>query len=421
MARSVRDHRLETRAARARLPQRQEPYWALLSEGFHLGYYRGKNSAKWVARYRPPGRAGGYSKCTLAESDDTSDADGVRILDYRQAQDKARDWLRSVEGGVAVTAGFTVGDALDEYIKAFTKKDLANTKRRIEQFIRPALGTVKLSRLTSAQVRKFHQDRAATPARLRTRKGAEQKFKPLDGAEDRRKRMATANRDLTVLKAALNLAFANGRIASDHAWKPVRPFKGVDGARLRYLSDDEARRLVNAAAPEFRPIVQASLLTGARWGELRNVKVADVDLRAATVRLTETKGGQPRDCYLESEGLALFTRHIAGKTGDALVFPGPTGRKWNDAQQIRRMVVACEAGKIVPGASFHDLRRTYGARLALRGVPMSVISRALGHSDERITRRHYAHLSPSYVADTVREHVAGMGIVETDNVVALKG
>lgn len=421
MARSVRDHRLETRAARSRLPQRQEPYWALLSEGFHLGYYRGKNSAKWVARHRPPGRAGGYSKTTLGEADDTADADGVRILDYRQAQDKAREWLRSVEGGVAISAGYTVGDALDDYIKAFTKKDLVNTKRRIEQFVRPALGSVKLSRLTAAQVRKFHQDRATTPARLRSRKGKEQKFKPLDSAEDRRKRMATANRDLTVLKAALNLAFTNGRIASDHAWKPVRPFKNVDGARLRYLSDEEARRLVNAASPEFRPIVQASLLTGARWGELRNVKVADVDLRAATVRLTETKGGQPRDCYLESEGLALFTRHSAGKSGDDLVFPGPSGKKWNDAQQIRRMVAACEAGKVVPGASFHDLRRTYGARLALRAVPMSVIARALGHTDERITRRHYAHLSPSYVADTVREHVAGMGIVETDNVVVLKG
>jgi len=419
MARSVRDYRLETRAARARLPQRQEPYWSLLSEGFHLGYYRGKNSTKWVVRHRPPGRAGGYSKSTLAEVDDTSDADGVRILDYRQAQEKAREWLRGVEGGVAVTANFTVGDALDEYIKAFIKKDLANTKRRVEQFVRPALGTVRLSRLTSAQVRKFHQDRATTPARLRSRKGTEQKFKPLDNADDRRKRMATANRDLTVLKAALNLAYANGRIASDHAWKSVRAFKGVDGARLRYLSDDEARRLVNAASPEFRPIVQASLLTGARWGELRNVKVVDVDLRSATVRLVETKGGQPRDCYLESEGLSLFTRQCAGKAGDALVFPGPAGTKWNDAQQSRRMVAACEAGKVVPGASFHDLRRTYGARLALRGVPMSVIAHALGHSDERITRRHYAHLSPSYLADTVREHVSGMGIVEPDNVVVL--
>jgi hypothetical protein len=52
---------------------------------------------------------------------------------------------------------------------------------------------------------------------------------------------------------------------------------------------------------------------------------------------------------------------------------------------------------------------------------MAVIAEALGHADERITRKHYAHLSPSYVADTVRAGVMGMGIVSDDNVVVLSG
>ncbi|MES2492302.1 MAG: site-specific integrase [Pseudomonadota bacterium] len=422
MARTVRDYRLETRAARARLAQRAEPYWMLLSEGFHLGYYRGKQSAKWVARHRAPGAGAAYKKTTLGEADDTSDADSVRILDYRQAQDKARAWLRAVEGGVAVTASYSVGNVLDDYLKAFTKKDLINTRRRVEHFVRPALGNVKLSQLTAAQVRGFLNDRANTPARLRTRNGEQQKLRPLDTPEAKRKRMATANRDLTVLKAALNLAFANGRIATDHAWRTVKPYKNVDGAKLRYLSDDEARRLVNAAGAEFRPIVQGALLTGARWGELRNVKVADVDLRAATVRLTETKGGQPRDCYLEGEGLTLFKAQITGKLGSDPVFPAPNGKPWTDSTQMRRMTAACDGGKVSPPAAFHDLRRTFGARLALQGVPLAVIAQALGHKDERITRKHYAHLSPSYVGDTVRKFTAGLGIVGTEgsNVTAFR-
>jgi integrase len=420
MARSVRDYRLENRTQRDKLSRRSEPYWVLMSQGFHLGYYRGRSVTKWVARHRPPGRVGGYNKTTLGEVDDNSDADGVKVLDYRQAQDRAREWLRAVEGGVAVKASYTVGDALTEYVDAFTKKDLVNTKRRIEQFIRPALGDVRLSRLTAAQVRKFHNDRATTPARIRTKKDDEQKVRPLDTPEARRKRKATANRDLTVLKAALNLALANGRIAGDQAWKSVKPFKDVDGARLHYLNDDEVRRLVNACGPEFRPIVQASLLTGARWGELRSITVADVDLRAGTVRLRETKGGSARVAYLEGEGLSLFTRHTVGKGSDQLVFTGPDGKRWTDSTQIRRMVDACEAANL-PATTFHDLRRTFGARLALAGVPMAVIAQALGHKDERITRKHYAHLSPSYVADTVRQHAAGMGIVQSDNVSRLAG
>ena len=323
-------------------------------------------------------------------------------------------------GRVAVKAAYTVSDALDDYIKGFAGKDLANTKRRIEQFIRPVLGDVKLSRLTAMQVRDFHNDRANTAARLRTRKGEEQKFRPLDDIEAKRRRRSTANRDLTVLKAALNRAHANGRIATDAAWKMVKPFKGVDGARLRYLSDDEARRVVNAAGAEFRAIVQAALLTGARWGELRRVAARDVDLQSGTVRLQETKSSAPRDCYLEAEGLSLFTLQSAGKSGKDLLFPAPDGKAWTDSTQIRRMTDICKAGKVDPPASFHDLRRTYGARLARAGVPMSVIAEALGHADERITRKHYAHLSPSYVSQTVREHAAGLGIVEQSNVKRLR-
>jgi integrase len=102
------------------------------------------------------------------------------------------------------------------------------------------------------------------------------------------------------------------------------------------------------------------------------------------------------------------------------VFTGPDGKRWTDSTQIRRMVDACEAANL-PATTFHDLRRTFGARLALAGVPMAVIAQALGHKDERITRKHYAHLSPSYVADTVRQHAAGMGIVQSDNVSRLAG
>ncbi|MGV3554092.1 MAG: tyrosine-type recombinase/integrase [Croceibacterium sp.] len=421
MARTVRNYRLEGREQRGKLAVRPEPYWLLLNEGFHLGYYKGKTVAKWVARHRPPGSAKGYAKTTIAEADDTADANGVSILDFRQAQDKAREWLGTVEGGVAVKANYTVGDALDEYLKAFSGKDLVNTKRRVEQFIRPALGDVRLSRLSALQVRGFLLERANTPARLRTRRGDQQRYRPLDTPDERRRRKATANRDLTVLKAALNAAYANGRIASDQAWRKVKPFEKVDGARLRFLADDESRRLVNACQPDFRPIVQSSLLTGARWGELRSVRVQDVDLDAGTVRLADTKAGTDRHCYLEGEGRTLFTQQTLGKKSGDLVFPGPDGKRWADATQTRRMVDASTAGNVDPPASFHDLRRTYGARLARAGVPMSVIAQALGHADERITRKHYAHLAPSYVSETVREHAAGLGIVEQPNVTRLAG
>lgn len=414
MGRRVKVIALEKREDRKRLAVRTEPYWVSEGEGRHLGYYRGARVGKWVARYRLPGAKGGYNKSTLGEADDAPGAvaDGVRLFDYRQAKARAAKWFDEMDRADGIKTGpYTVESALDDYMSAFTGKDRANTQRRIDVLIMPALGRYEVSKLTTQTISAWHRKRAATPARLRTSAKAEtQNAKPLDTPEDRRKRQSTANRDLTVLKAALNFAYREGRVANDDAWRKVKPFGKVERAKLRYLSDDEARRLVNAVSPEFRPIIQAALLTGARYQELAGLRVADVDLRAGTCWFTDTKSGRARVAYLEAEGLSLFKAQTRGKEGDVFVFPRPDGERWNDAQQARPLRQACEAAKIRPAASFHDLRRTYGARLALRGVPMAVIAEALGHADERITRRHYAHLSPSYVADTVRANVAGMGI-----------
>jgi integrase len=81
---------------------------------------------------------------------------------------------------------------------------------------------------------------------------------------------------------------------------------------------------------------------------------------------------------------------------------------------------ACVAARITPVATFHDLRHTYASRLAMRGVPMGVIAAQLGHADTRMTERHYAHLAPSYVADTVRQFFGELGILTGTTVTPLR-
>ncbi|MFL6727001.1 MAG: tyrosine-type recombinase/integrase [Sphingomicrobium sp.] len=165
------------------------------------------------------------------------------------------------------------------------------------------------------------------------------------------------------------------------------------------------------------PRPQASLLTGARYSELAGLRVSDVDLKAQTLWLRDTKAGKSRVVYLEDEGTRLLSTAIAGKPGGALVFPRPDGQRWNASQQARYLQRACVNGRVTPAATFHDLRRTYGARLAMQGISMAVIAEALGHADERITRRHYAHLAPSYLSSVIREGAAGLRIVDASTTV----
>jgi hypothetical protein len=65
---------------------------------------------------------------------------------------------------------------------------------------------------------------------------------------------------------ALNRAYNAGKVPTDAAWRKVKPFRHADAAVVRYLSDDEARRLVNACDNDFRLLVQAALLTGCLIG-----------------------------------------------------------------------------------------------------------------------------------------------------------
>src|SRR3981189_2791186 len=90
MARTARNSSLETRTARSRLRIRRTPYFAKIAKGLRLGYYRGPISGSWVARGHPG--AGIYGTEAVGVADDTLDADGVKVLDYWQAQEHARRW-----------------------------------------------------------------------------------------------------------------------------------------------------------------------------------------------------------------------------------------------------------------------------------------------------------------------------------------
>lgn len=63
----------------------------------------------------------------------------------------------------------------------------------------------------------------------------------------------------------------------------MEPFEGADAARVRYLSTIEAQQLINASDLDFRNLVRAALATGARYGELAALTVADFNPDSHTI------------------------------------------------------------------------------------------------------------------------------------------
>jgi integrase len=429
MARTVRDTNLEKAAARVRLEPRRKPYWRVLESGLHLGYRRTKEGGgAWVAR-RFIGD-GKYKERVFGVADDLQSADGVTILTFSDAQSKAREWWKAAEradlGFAPVSGPYTVADALEAYFveRARRGSKRVNKDQGIARArIMPELGTVELAKLTTKRIRDWQSALATAPKLTRT--GRVTNYCPSDAvdltdADAVRARRATANRILTVLKAALNHAFQESRIGSDEAWRKVKPFREVDAPVVHFLSDDECRRIVNACDGAFRNIVKGALLTGCRYGELARMRAGDFNAEAGTITVRESKSGKPRHVVLTDEGRALFTELTAGHASRDMVFVRDDGNAWGESHQQRPLEAASNRAKIEPTATFHILRHTYASALAMRGVPMGVIAAQLGHSDTRMTERHYAHLSPNYVAETVRAALPSLGIVDNVNIFPMK-
>ena len=109
-----------------------------------------------------------------------------------------------------------------------------------------------------------------------------------------------------------------------------------------------------------------------------------------------------RHVTLTDEAPELIELLIAGRSPDDRLLRRDDARGWKRAEQLRPMRDACSRAGITPAVGFHVLRHTHASILAMQAVPMAVIARQLGHSDTRMTERHYAHLAPNYVADTIR-------------------
>jgi integrase len=426
MARTVRDAKLDSRAAREKL-KAGERHWRALDPGLHIGYRKGATGGKWLLR-RYAGD-GTYKLETIGVADDKADADGVAALSWAQAQQKARgkhaEYTRAAQG-LPATGPYTVKACLDDYLAFLEthRKSAKDVRWRAEALILPTLGDIACADLTAPRLRRWLQDAANAAPRVRTAPGAEQQYrrprKGEDDAERRRKRCATANRTLTTLRAALNLAWREGKVPSDHEWRRVEPFREADASRLRYLTLDECRRLINASEGEFRDLVRAALLTGCRFGELAALQVRDFNIDTGTLHIRTSKSGKSRHVVLNAEGIDLFTKLSAGRPDTEVMLRQPNGDRWGRSNQSLPIAKACRRAKI-ESANFHALRHTYASHSVMNGAPLLVVAKNLGHTDTRMVEKHYGHLSESYIADAIRAAAPSFGVADDRTVTPIAG
>lgn len=271
-------------------------------------------------------------------------------------------------------------------------RDLAIWRR----FIEPELGHRSVARLTTAELERWLAKQVSERGKHRPTRSESIG----DDREARRRAQCTANRRFNLLRAILNSAYRKNPelVPSADAWRRVRAFQRVDRPRARVLDVEQCRRLLIALPVQLRALARSALLTGCRLGELQALRVEDV--ADGRIHVRNSKSGRERFIPLSEEGSAYFASIVAARQRDALLYEFVS-----KVQVSRGMQAGCRTAAIVPPATFHDLRRTYGSLLINSGVPAHVVQELLGHADLRTTRRAYAHLTAKTLRQAVEAHL----------------
>ena len=199
-----------------------------------------------------------------------------------------------------------------------------------------------------------------------------------------------ANRTLDVLRQILNHATVCGFLGANPACGVKR---NPSPKRIRFLSRSEILRLHQAldahrgrgSGRQQAEIIRLLLLTGCRRSEIVNVRWSEV--HGDALRLRDSKVG-PRTVHLGSQARSILARQPRLGT---CVFPsmGDSSQPRSAELSLWRKV---KKQARIEDARLHDLRHTFASHAVMRGVPLPVISRLLGHSETRMTLR-YAHVS----------------------------
>ena len=216
---------------------------------------------------------------------------------------------------------------------------------------------------------------------------------------------ASINRHKAALSGALTFACRKGYIKTNPA--RIIPSLPENNKRTRFLSEAERTSLLKACNAshwnKLYLIVLLAITTGARKGELTQLRWNDIDFERRTAYVSTTKNGQPKVLPLTDS--VIQELQLFNKNDSSLIF----------ASKIKEEVAYCftkpwkKALKDVEikDFRFHDLRHSCASYLAQSGASLLEIADVLGHKQISVTKR-YAHLCIEHKSSLINRVMGGI-------------
>ncbi len=283
----------------------------------------------------------------------------------------AEKWARSLESeidkgqfvNVSEAQRTTLGDLIVRYLVEVTPlmKGAAEDTIRLKAIMRRDISRWSMTNLSAARIAAYR----------------DQRLKEVTGG--------TVIRELAYLSAIINHARKEWGI---NVLNPVLMVRKppTPQARTRVLTDEEIAKLMLVLEPTGRkshwtkPVVQLALATAMRRGELLSLRWEDIDLKARTAFLSDTKNGESRTVPLSTVAVQVLEelpRHISG-----VVIPL---RYFTLDAAFKR---ACRRAEL-NDVRFHDLRRTAITRMAEKLPNVIELAAVSGHKSLMVLKRYY--------------------------------
>jgi len=207
---------------------------------------------------------------------------------------------------------------------------------------------------------------------------------------------STINRELACLKTMFNKAVEWEKLNTQ---PPKIKLYKVNNQRIRYLTSDEEKKLLELFSEPLKSIILIALNTGMRRGEIINLKWVDVYIKEGKIIIQESKSKEKRIIPMNEIVKTVFI-NLLSTGGKEYVFENKEGKQYG-VDYITHCFnkVVKKAG--IKDFRFHDLRHTFASKLVMRGVNLKVVQELLGHKDYKMTLR-YSHLSPEVKTQAVK-------------------
>ena len=216
---------------------------------------------------------------------------------------------------------------------------------------------------------------------------------------------STLNRDMTCFRAALNLAFLDGLVTSDFAWRgKLRPIKNADRRRELYLDREQRLKFIENAPADLAALLRGLCQLPLRPGALAQLTASDYDQQLKVLRIGHDKAGKDRRIKMPDVTAAFLDRAGKGKLPSAPLLARADGKAWNkDAWKgpVKETVLGAE---LPEGTTAYTLRHSVISDLVHDGLDLLTVAQISGTSVAMI-ERHYGHLR-SEVAVTALARLA---------------